>query len=398
MEPDENFILKKESFFTRLLGEPSCGSMEILLRDADELGLPCRKAYHRVIVAEVETWGELLNRTQAEYDPDDRAEAFFVISNICAELFSVEGKCDVNFSAFQGRIVFWLDADSMSVSTEELRRKAEYAANTAEAEYQLVATISIGDWFSDLFSAFAAYQDTLNLMFYFRYLSDQGSVYTMENMPMAATLLTLSDRRKWEERFLRVLEDGSFDGVKVLLRQFYEDRFEQGQVTLQVFPQRRASFTELLELTAVELKQRYTMEENRLEEVIGTISTAETAAEQLETMELLLDDIAACVQPEIQEAPPEWVGILTDYVQKNFMDSNITVYNLAHMVHITPSYCTRIFRRHMGVSLLEYVQQQRVQSARSLLERGCTMVQAARQAGFTCTQTMRRTLKRYRAK
>lgn len=86
----------------------------------------------------------------------------------------------------------------MSVSTEELRRKAEYAANTAEAEYQLVATISIGDWFSDLFSAFAAYQDTLNLMFYFRYLSDQGSVYTMENMPMAATLLTLSDRRKWE--------------------------------------------------------------------------------------------------------------------------------------------------------------------------------------------------------
>lgn len=97
-----------------------------------------------------------------------------------------------------------------------------------------------------------------------------------------------------------MLEDGSFDGVKVLLRQFYEDRFEQGQVTLQVFPQRRASFTELLELTAVELKQRYTMEENRLEEVIGTISTAETAAEQLETMELLLDDIAACVQPEFR--------------------------------------------------------------------------------------------------
>lgn len=42
------------------------------------------------------------------------------------------------------------------------------------------------------------------------------------------------------------------------------------------------------------------------------------------------------------------MGILTDYVQKNFMDSNITVYNLAHMVHITPSYCTRIFRPAYG--------------------------------------------------
>lgn len=396
-QPDERRMLRKNLLFSKLFGEPSYGSLDRLLRDADDLDIPFRRRFHRIIVAEVETWGELLSRTETRYDPDDRSEAYFVLSNICSEMFSMDGACHVCYTDFQGRIVFWLDADDDCCETALFRQAAEHAARVTEAEFRMVVTFSIGPWFEDLFSTFWVYQSILNLLFYFRYLSDQRSVYTMEHLPEKATPMTLSGRGGWERHLLDTLRDGNFEGVKTLLQEYYRRRFFEDAVTLEVFPQRRASFTELLEITAVELLQRYPAAEVPGEAVFRIISTAETAQAQLDAVEQLVDEIVARLQPGNQEPAPDWVGDLVEYVQKNYSDPNITVYLLAERAGLTPSYCTRIFRRHMGMSLLEYIQRQRIRAATGLLEAGKTMSETAHAAGFTCTQTLRRTLKQYRA-
>lgn len=396
MQIDERMMMRNNIFFTKLLGEHSYGSMATLLRDADDLKLPLRLPYHRMIVAEVETWGELLSRTNTHYEREDRSEAFFVISNICMEAFCLHGACHVCFTDFQGRLVFWIDADT-PCPTSAFESAAKHVAEIIESEFQIVTTFSVGYQFENLFTTFKVNQDVLTLLFYFRYISAPQSVYTMRQIPETSTPLTLSDRCAWERRLLQRIEAADFEEIKAMLQESFQKRFLEDSVSLKVFPHRHASFRELLEVTAAELARRYSVGKLTLDAVVDVLASAESGAEQLSMMERFMDEISAALSPERQEVPPAWVTILMDYVREHYTDPNITVYQLAEMVGITPSYCTRVFRRYTGMSLLEYIQRQRVREAIALLESGCTMAQAAWKSGFTCTQTLRRTLKQYSA-
>lgn len=394
MQIDERMMLRHNMFFTKLLGEHSYGSLDTLLRDADDLNLPLRLRYHRIIVAEVETWGELLSRTNAYYEREDRSEAFFVISNACREALGLHGACRVCFTDYQGRLVFWIDSEA-PCQTPDFEAIARHVSEIIESEFQMVTTFSVGEEFEDLFTTYEAYQTVLNLLFYFRYISASQSVYTMAQLPKTARPMTLGSRCAWERQLLQRIEAGDFEGIKAMLQESFRKRFLECSPSLKVFPYHHASFRELLEVTAAELARRYPVGALTLDGVIAVLASAESGAEQLSMMERFMDEISAAMNPERQEVPPAWVTILMDHVRGHYTDPNITVYQLAEMVGITPSYCTRVFRRHTGMNLLEYIQRQRVQAAIALLESGCTMAQTARRSGFTCTQTLRRTLKQY---
>ncbi len=392
---DERKSLYKDLFFSKLLGSVSYGSLDILLRDARDLDIPCDWPYHRIIVVELETWGELLSRTAARFDPEDRAEANFILNNIAMDLFAMGGRCHVTTTSYQGRLVFWLDAKETGCTDEMFQAAAEKTAKLTEEEFSMVATFAIGKWFQDLFTAFYEYQSVLNLLFYFRYLSDQNAVYTMRHLPETAEPMTFSRYNAWNRSILEAVRTGQLERIKELLQASFASRFLENTVTLAVFPQRRAAFCEFLESTIVELLQQYPMRSLDQDALVLKVSSAETAQEQLATMEWLLDEISNRLQPEAQDPPP-WVAELADYVQRSYTDPNMTVYLLAERAGLTPSYCTRIFRRYMGVSLLEYIQRTRVRTAVQLLEAGYTMAQTAAKSGFSCTQTLRRTLKQYR--
>ena len=396
MEIDERLMLRKDHFFTKLLASPSYGSLDILLRDASDLSLGCAAPFHRLIVAEIELWEELFSRTDKHFDPENRSEVLFVLSNLCYELFSMDGKCRVESIDFQGRMVFWIDADCNTVTTRQFQDRALQAAEVLESEYRLFVTFSISACFEDLFQTFQVYQDTLNILFYHRYLSGKKSAYSVLDVPMDTVSVTLSQRCSEENHLLNLVQMGNMESLRDYIYEIYQERFFETPPSLELLPQRRAAFSESLELVVSELSARYPGIVLELEEAIHRISVEETGLGQLEVLEGCIDAIIQSSEVLDQEQAPMWVEQLKGYVQKNYRDVNLTVYSLAEQVSLTPSYCTRVFRRYTGMSLLEYIQRQRVQAAIALLESGCTMAQVARKTGFACTQTLRRTLKQYR--
>lgn len=395
MEIDERYMQKKDAFYAKILGSPSCAYMSTLLRDASDLGLSCAAPYHRLIVAEIELWEELYSRTDKHFDPEKRGEILFVISNLCYELFSVEG-CHVDSLDFQGRMVFWIDADTNTVSTYEFQKRAIRTAEILESEYRLFVTFSISEWFSDLFQTFYTYQNTLNVLFYHRYLSGKKSAYSMLDTPTDAVLVSLSQRYQEEKQIVQLLQVGNIEEVRNQVYEIFQKRFYETPPALELIPQRKAAFSELLELIVNEIALRCPNTGTKPELVIRQMASSETGAEQLEILDNFVDTIIQSREDDM-EPTPVWLEPLKDYVKKNYQDANLTVYAAAEFVGLTPSYCTRMFRQHTGISLMRYIQRQRVQAAISLLESGCTMVQVAERTGFACTQTLRRTLKQYRA-
>ena len=324
MEIDERYLLKKKDFYTKMLGSPSYGCMKTLLRDASDLALSCAAPFHRLIVAEIELWEEVYSRTDKHFDPEQKSEILFVLSNLCYELFSVDG-CHVDSLDFQGRIVFWIDADMNTVSTYEFQKRALRAAKVLESEYRLFVTFSISEWFSDLFQTFYTYQNTLNVLFYHRYLSGKKSAYSMLDTPTDSVPISLSQRYQEEKQLIQLLQIGNFEEVRNHVYEIFHKRFFEIPPSLELIPQRKAAFSELLELIVNEIALRCPNTDTKPELVIRQMASSETGAEQLEILDNFVDTIIQGREDNM-EPTPEWLEPLKDYVKKNYQDVNLRQY------------------------------------------------------------------------
>lgn len=61
------------------------------------------------------------------------------------------------------------------------------------------------------------------------------------------------------------------------------------------------------------------------------------------------------------------VRSVTDYLEKNYMDVNLSAQSMAERFHITPSYFSRIFKEHCGRAFPDYLSGLRLEKARAML-------------------------------
>ena len=77
-------------------------------------------------------------------------------------------------------------------------------------------------------------------------------------------------------------------------------------------------------------------------------------------------------------------------------DRELTLAMLAQHVHVHPNYLCAIFKKDVGMTVLEYLSRIRVERARELLGRKKLSVdQIAEQCGFRSVSTFQRTFKAY---
>ena len=79
---------------------------------------------------------------------------------------------------------------------------------------------------------------------------------------------------------------------------------------------------------------------------------------------------------------PELLENILSYIEEN-LSRKITVPEIARTFYVSESTVTHIFRKKLGVSFTRCVTQRRLIEAKSLIEKGCSLEQAAIQAGFS---------------
>lgn len=92
---------------------------------------------------------------------------------------------------------------------------------------------------------------------------------------------------------------------------------------------------------------------------------------------------------------PSWLRDIRHRIDDTF-NAPVSVAALASKVHRTPTYVTRAFRRHYGVTPVSYAHRQRVEwVARALATSAPSLSQLAHEAGFTDQSHMTRLFARY---
>lgn len=76
------------------------------------------------------------------------------------------------------------------------------------------------------------------------------------------------------------------------------------------------------------------------------------------------------------------VNTVLEYLHDNY-SQQINITNLSQTVCTTPYYLTRLFKKHTGTSIINYMHKLRIEKAKELLpENGCNIQQVAEESGY----------------
>ena len=111
-----------------------------------------------------------------------------------------------------------------------------------------------------------------------------------------------------------------------------------------------------------------------------------------EMVELLCEDIRR--NAEMKRENGQFGKQVMKYVQQNFQDPDLNISITALHFDITPSYMSTLFKEQTGLSLLEYINNTRVERAKELLEEGKTLSEICTLTGFRSSGALIRVFKK----
>lgn len=73
-----------------------------------------------------------------------------------------------------------------------------------------------------------------------------------------------------------------------------------------------------------------------------------------------------------------------EYIEKNYLSSQLTLQTVSQLVHLNPQYFSRLFRKKMGMTFTEYITKLRIEKAKKLLsETNQPIYRIAVEVGFS---------------
>ena len=120
------------------------------------------------------------------------------------------------------------------------------------------------------------------------------------------------------------------------------------------------------------------------------------SAQQLKQETLkLLDQIVEYNERKECGEQPGWIIKVRNFIEEHYADSMLDVSMIAQTFELNVSYMSRTFKKYIGVGILEYIHQVRLQHGKKMLVGGASVRETAEQCGYIDSKALIRAFKRY---
>ncbi len=118
--------------------------------------------------------------------------------------------------------------------------------------------------------------------------------------------------------------------------------------------------------------------------------------EQREAVSAFCREALSAIEHKSRKRSHQYVAHVQEYIHANYSDSSLSLDTAAEQAGISPSYLSRLFKEERGVSFVDYLNDFRVEKAKSLLEKTDLKVKdIAYQTGFNSMQNFFRIFKKH---
>ncbi len=383
----------RDLFFSNVLGGGYYGDMDDLEADAFEIGL--KFPYSRFIIASVriEEWGKPF-AIGSDQRSNDMRSMFFILRNVFQDVFTFDG-CVAEGVGYKGRLVTIINSDLDGDWIEELRQKSEYAVDMLDREFDLSVVVAFGRPADSLLRLNRAYDDTEDVHDYIQVINEDMRTAFFDDLTPPNRLQSDLSYIELQSNLRGCIRRFDTDGARYATSELITREFYDAPPTIHIFRFRVYGLVNSLLYILEELRAVMGTEEYEKLNVGPRLTEAETLSEILAEVEGIYEQLDEYAQKREGDNQPKWVSRIRQYIDENFSDVDVTVSSAANHFGMTPSYCTRAFKRYIGLSLFDYIQQKRIEAAKKLLAQNMSLTQVCEQVGFSSTLTMNRAFKRY---
>lgn len=191
-----------------------------------------------------------------------------------------------------------------------------------------------------------------------------------------------------EEAFFDLIERGDTEAIRQALQKYLSACVVIGHLSDNATRQmqywaiccitlgiRAAIRGGLDEMTAFNLSDQYIMQVDRMT----------CAGEIVAYLEKIVEELTQLVHRHSVSRYPAQIRRCLHYIEQHLHDS-IRIEALAELAHFSPDYFCKYFKRHVGMTPVQYIMDQKLRCARGMIENGFDLHTIAYYLGF-CSQT-----------
>lgn len=374
----------RDLYFAHILGGGFFQDESALICQGKSLDVQFPHPYFVVLVARLETWGTLFQQGEI----DDR-DIYFILRNVLQNRFpGVTSAAEV-----KGDVVAILNLPEPS-GMEAIVQEARAAQEVLEQEFGLEITVAISRIYHSPMDLPQGMHDAELVLDYLSLLGDDSPVTAYEQLTPTYLTPSATSYIDLETRLLGFARAKDFGGMRQTIHELISNEFHATKPTVDIFRFRVYGVVNTL---------LYLIEDFRIvwgAEILDELdpgprlTSAKTLVELVDTIDDILDHLE-CYGKTRRATGYTWVQDMHQYVLDHYTDPDLTIAYISDHFHMSPTYCSKIFKDHYGIRLFDFIQQQRLQKAHALFHTEMTLSEIAAAAGFSSPLTMSRTFKRY---
>lgn len=242
-----------------------------------------------------------------------------------------------------------------------------YVQQLVAKHLRLSVSIGIGNAKSDVFKVCESYNEAFHALRH-RFYKGKNMVIHINDVKMNNGItgqISMQSCCEEEKELLLCLRLVDRDGASCLL-----DKLSQRFIALNAdyniikniyLNLVMASFKELQEM-GIDIEERFEVQFDPFRE----IERYETAEDIKKWMTKVIGDLIRIVENEKNENYKGIIKIALEYMTKHYNEP-ISLSAIAGHVHVTPNYFSRVFRKEMGISFIEWLNKYRIEKAKEFL-------------------------------
>lgn len=349
----------RERLFQKLLQNGHMDNAQ-LQKECGELHIPV-DSHYIVMVVEVENIHK-----EKRFSIEDKAILSFSLTNVMSEL--LEG-----LSGQKGYVLSFNEGNAIAVLSgcdlkELANRSHRYALSIHEAMktyMKLQVSIGIGSAYPHIADAGVSYQEALTALQNRMYM-DSGPIFYIEALDMTRKQKVAFYPSKEEATIIDAIGVGDLQTARQALLMFAHAvrQSHSYPFVYQTYHLLLASLIRTVEQQGGNLLD--VLEHNLFDQMKERKTTMEICDWFSDVcFPLLFRALSPGDQVSLPKAKTDILRIC-DYIKEN-IHSDISLTNCAEMVSLTPSYVSRLFKKVMGFSFVDYVVHCKVEEAKRLL-------------------------------
>lgn len=318
------------------------------------------------------------------YNSKDRSLLKFGILNIVSETFSHIGKneaVDMN----DDRMVLLLNLEPQEhtdrAKLTEILNKLWKDLETAVANYiNISVTLSVSSTGEGYFDIAELYKKTEQVSMYRMFYGYGSILHELDIEPRMDKEYILS--RKDEKRLNDALLSGSFEAARGTIREII---LEASVYSYKSFNYTIIKLAMLISDTGDKIAQNYEVNlMQNFNEFIGELNHIELLEEIFTKFDNYIDEIEEMITSRKNNKYDEIVKMVAYTIHARYMEQDLSINSLAEAVNLSPGYLGKLFKRSMSISIVDYINNVRVNKAKDLLANtSYTVNEIVEKVGFT---------------